>query len=54
MDDRNHGSESHLTSHYPHIFTRWQIAVAAVKFFLTGDENEDSEDESSSDSEVSD
>ena len=28
--------------------------MAAVKFFLTGDEKEDSEDESSSDSEVSD
>ena len=41
-------------SHYPHISTCWQIAVAAVKFFLTGDEKEDSEDESSSDSEVSD
>ena len=43
-----------LTSHYQHISTCWQIAVAAVKFFLTGDEKEDSEDESSSDSEVSD
>ena len=47
--------ESHLTLHQcSHIFTRWQIAVAAVKFCLTGDEKEDSEDESSSDSEVSD
>ena len=43
---------SHLT--LPTHSTCWQIAVAAVKFFLTGDEKEDSEDESSSDSEVSD
>ena len=43
---------SHLT--LPTHSTCWQIAVPGVKFFLTGDEKEDIEDESSSDSEVSD